>query len=111
MTSSNKSHKEPPLLGDGSKLSFALYGTWKKKFSCHLTDKGCGIYEQLDDVMLRTYPPKPRAEDQKLLWTKTCEKLKYCYHIENEYQPEEISAKAYSSIHHAVSGNAKLTDD
>ena len=45
MTSSNKSHKEPPLLGDDSKLSFALYGTWKKKFSCRLTDKGCGIAE------------------------------------------------------------------
>ena len=60
--------------------------------------------------MLRAYPPEPRTKDQKLLWTKTCEKLKYRYRIENEYQLEELSAKAYSSIHHAVSGNAKLTE-
>ena len=39
MTSSNKSHKEPPLLGDRLKLVFALHSTWKMKFSCHLTDK------------------------------------------------------------------------
>jgi len=110
MTSSNKSHNEPPLFGDGSKLSFASYGTWKKKFSCHLTDKGCGIYEQLDGVMPRAYPPEPRADAQKLLWAKTCEKLKYCYHIESEYQLEEISSKAYSSLHHAVSENEKLTE-
>jgi hypothetical protein len=110
MTSSNKSRKEPPLLGDDSKLSFASYGTWKMKFSCHLADKRCGIYEQLDDVMPRAYPPEPRAGAQKLLWTKTCEKLKYRYHIENEYQLEEISLKAYSSLHHAVSENAKRTE-
>ena len=60
--------------------------------------------------MLRAYPPEPRAEDQKLRWTKTCETLKYRYHIENEYQLEDISSKAYSSLHHAVSENAKLTE-
>ena len=60
--------------------------------------------------MPRAYPPAPRADAQKLLWTKTCEKLEYRYHIENEYQLEEISSKAYSSLRHAVSENAKPTD-
>ena len=61
MTSSNKSHKEPALLGDDSKLSFASCGTWKKNFMCHLADKRCGIYEQLGAVMPRAYPPEPRG--------------------------------------------------
>ena len=60
--------------------------------------------------MPRAYPPEPRADAQKRLWTKTCEKLRYRYHIENEYQLEEISSKAYSSLHHAVSEDAKLTE-